>query len=91
MGLLRGGGVSMSVTVDISWFSLNPCGLRQRRQGIVNCPFIPPCTPPFPYPHGEDDGVELACQCKCSAALHAVHVLVGSNGITLGKRALWHH
>lgn len=32
-------------------------------------------TSPFTYPHGEDAGIELACQCECLAALHAVPVL----------------
>ncbi len=57
----------------------------------MNCAFIPLCTAPFIYPHGEDDGVELACQCKCLPALHATRVLLVSKGIELGEQALWLH
>lgn len=76
--------------VHVNWFSVYVCGLRQKRQGIMNCAFIPSCTAPFTYPHGED-GVELACQCQCLVALHAVCVLLVSKGIKLGEQALWHH
>lgn len=56
------------------------CGLRQRRQGIMNCASICLCTAPFTYPHGEDDDVELASQCKCLVALHAVCLLLVNKG-----------
>lgn len=57
----------------------------------MNCALIPHSTAPFTYPHGEDDGVELACQCKCLAApaLHAGSVLLVGKGIKFGEQALW--
>lgn len=54
----------------------------------MNCAFTPLSTAPFTYPLGEDDGVELACQCKCLAALHAACVLLVSKGIKLGEEVL---
>lgn len=83
--------VCMCVIVHVSWFGVYLCGSRQRRQGIMNCAFIPLCIAPFTYPHGEDDGVELTCQCKCLAALHATSVLLVSKGIKPGEQALWLH
>lgn len=74
----------MCVIVHVSWFSVYLCGLRQRRQSIMNWAFIPLHTAPFTYPHGEDDGVELACQSKCLVPLHAVSVLSVRKGIKLG-------
>lgn len=53
----------------------------------MNRAFIPLYTAPFTYPHGEDDGVELACQSKCLVLLHAVSVLLVSKGIKLGVQA----
>lgn len=77
--------------LSICVFSVYLCGSRQRRRGIMNCTFISLCMAPFTYPQGEDDGVELACQCKCLAVVHAACVLLVSKGIKLREQALWHH
>ena len=83
--------ISMCVCVcTCRLFCVYPCGSRQRRQGIMNCAFIPLCTAPFTYPHGEDDGVKLACQWRCSAVLHAAWLFRVSRGIKLGEQALRH-
>lgn len=83
--------VCMCVIVHIIWFSVYLCASSERRQGIMICTFIPLCTAPFTYPHGEDACIELACQCECLAALHAASVLLVSKGIIHGERALWLH
>lgn len=82
--------VFAGVLVHVNPFYVYQRGLRQRRKGVMNCAFIPLCRAPFTYPHGEYDGVELACQCKCLVVLHAVSVLFVSKGIKLGEQDLWH-
>ncbi len=78
--------ICMCVIVHVSWFIVYLCDSWQRRQGIMNCAFISLCTAPFTYPHGKDDGVELACQCKCFAVLHAVSVLWLAKVLNLESR-----